>query len=152
MIARRERRFAIDTNLFIQGYRNESDRDALEGFLRAFAPFCVLPVIVAQELIAGVLTSAEARLLDKHLVSRFARRGLLLVPSAKAWMESGRVLHALVVAEGLELATVSKAFGNDVLLAATCREQGVCLVTENTRDFTRIRRHLHFDFVGPWPV
>lgn len=63
MIARRERRFAIDTNLFIQGYRNESDRDALEGFLRAFAPFCVLPVIVAQELIAGVLTSAGARLL-----------------------------------------------------------------------------------------
>ncbi len=151
-MARRERRYAVDTNLFIRGYRSEVDREALEAFLRTFAPFCVLPAIVAQELLAGVRSIAEARLLEKHLVVRFARRGRLLVPSAAGWLESGRVLRALVQAEGLELATVSKAFGNDVLLAVTCREHGVCLVTENQRDFARIRRHLRFDFTAPWPV
>ncbi len=148
---RRERRYAVDTNLFIRGYRTDVDRDALEAFLQAFAPFCVLPAIVAQELLAGVRSLAEVRRLDKQLVSRFARRGRLLAPSAEGWLESGRVLRALVQAEGVELAKVSKAFGNDVLLAVTCREHGVCLVTENVRDFTRIRRHLRFEFAAPWP-
>lgn len=148
---RRERRYAVDTNLFIRGYRTDVDREALEAFLQAFAPFCVLPAIVAQELLAGVRSLAEARMLDKQLLSQFARRGRLLAPSAEGWLESGRVLRELVQAEGLELAKVSKAFGNDVLLAVTCREHGVCLVTENVRDFTRIRRHLRFEFVAPWP-
>jgi predicted nucleic acid-binding protein len=151
MTVRRERRYAIDTNLFIQAYRTASDRDALEAFLQSFAPFCVLPAIVAQELLAGVRTAVEARLLEKQLLARFASRGRLLAPSAVGWLESGRVLRSLVKAEGLELAKVSKAFGNDVLLAITCREHGVSLVTENTRDFDRIRRHLRFDFVAPWP-
>jgi predicted nucleic acid-binding protein len=150
--ARRERRYAVDTNLFIRGYRSETDRDALESFLNAFAPFCVLPAIVAQELLAGVRSVGEIRMLEKHLLSRFASRGRLLAPSADGWLESGRVLRALVMAEGLDLARVSKAFGNDVLLAITCREHGVCLVTENMRDFARIRRHLRFEFTGPWPT
>lgn len=151
MTVRRERRYAIDSNLFIRAFRTDADRKALDDFLLAFTPFCVLPAIVAQELLAGVRTAAEARLLDKHLIGRFARRHRLLSPSAASWLESGRVLRALVQAEGLELAKVSKAFGNDVLLALTCREHGLWLVTENTRDFARIRRHVRFDFAEPWP-
>lgn len=151
MTARRERRYAVDTNLFIRGYRSEVDRKALDAFLRVFAPFCVLPAIVAQELLAGVRSRGEARLLEKNLLTPFARRGRLLAPSADGWLESGRVLRALVQAEGLELAKVSKAFGNDVLLAVTCREYGICVVTENQRDFARIRRHLRFEFAEPWP-
>jgi predicted nucleic acid-binding protein len=151
MTGRRERRYAIDSNLFIRAFRTDPDRKALDDFLQAFAPFCVLPAIVAQELLAGVRTPAEARLLDKHLIGRFARRNRLLAPSADSWLESGRVLRALVQSEGLELSKVSKAFGNDVLLALTCREHGLCLVTENARDFARIRRHLRFDFADPWP-
>ena len=148
----RERRYAVDTNLFIRGYRAEPDRLALEAFLQAFAPFCYLPAIVAQELLAGVRTAAEERALDRHLLSRFERRGRLLAPSAAAWVESGRVLRALVQAEALELGRMSKALGNDVMLAVTCREHGVCLVTENTRDFARIRKHLRFDYTAPWPI
>ena len=151
MIARRERRYAIDSNLFIRAFRTDADRKALDDFLQAFAPFCVLPAIVAQELLAGVRTAAEARLLDSQLLARFARRNRVLAPSADSWLASGRVLRALVQAEGLELAKVSKAFGNDVLLALTCREHGLFLVTENTRDFVRIRRHVRFDFTQPWP-
>lgn len=39
---------------------------------------------------------------------------------------------------------------NDVLLALSCREAGVVLVTANERDFERIRRRVRFEFVGPW--
>jgi predicted nucleic acid-binding protein len=53
--------------------------------------------------------------------------------------------------EGPEIAHVSKSFANDVLLALSCREAGCVLVTENERDFQRIRRHVPFDYVKPWP-
>ncbi len=151
MTVRRERRYAVDTNLFIRAYREADDRAALERFLQAFAPFCYLPAIVAQELLAGVRTVAEERAVQRHLVDLFAQRGRVIAPSVNAWLESGRVLRALAQADGLELRRMTKAFGNDVLLAVTCREHGVCLVTENRRDFTRIRRHLRFEHVEPWP-
>ena len=57
----------------------------------------------------------------------------------------------MAVDEGLDVSRVSKAFGNDVLLALSCREAGVVLVTDNDRDFERIRRRVRFAFVGPWP-
>jgi hypothetical protein len=60
----------------------------------------------------------------------------------------------LIRGEGLDLALVSEAFANDLLLALSCREAGV-LLTENERDFARIRRFVPSDsphFVrGPWP-
>ena len=50
-----------------------------------------------------------------------------------------------------KFARVSKAFANDVLLALSCREAGCVLVTDNERDFQRIRRFLQFDYIKPWP-
>jgi predicted nucleic acid-binding protein len=47
---------------------------------------------------------------------------------------------------------LSKAFGNDVLLALSCREAGIILVTDNARDFARIARIVAFDLVRPWPA
>jgi predicted nucleic acid-binding protein len=54
--------------------------------------------------------------------------------------------------EGLEIARVSKAFANDLLLALSCRESGCVLVTENDRDFSRIRRFVAFEYMKPWPA
>ena len=53
--------------------------------------------------------------------------------------------------EGFEVGRLSQSFANDVLLALSCREAGCVLVTDNERDFERIRRYVKFDFVRPWP-
>lgn len=53
--------------------------------------------------------------------------------------------------DGLEPGRVSKSFANDVLLALSCREAGCILVTENDRDFRRIKRFVQFEYVAPWP-
>ena len=145
------RRYAIDTNLYIAAYRSDEAQQALDTFVRAATPFLHLPAVVAQELLAGVRSAPEQRQLDRHLIDVFASRGRFHAPSAAAWRESGAVLSALVKREGLELARVSKAFGNDILLAVTCREQGLVLITENTRDFARIAKHVDFRFETPWP-
>ena len=148
----RERHYALDTNLFIRAYRNEADRVALESLLQAFAPSCYLPVIVALELLAGVRSAADERKLDRHLIGGFERRNRILTPSTSNWIESGRVLRALARDEGLALSRVSQSSGNDIPFSLTCREQGTVLITNNHRDFARIREHAKFEFVAPYPT
>ena len=53
--------------------------------------------------------------------------------------------------DGLEIARVSKSFANDIVLALSYREAGCVLVTDNERDFRRIRRFVQFEFIKPWP-
>jgi predicted nucleic acid-binding protein len=87
----------------------------------------------------------------ESVLDPFVRRRRVFAPSFQAWQDSGDILRTLAAGEGTEGGRVSKAFGNDVLLALSCREAGVTLVTSNRRDFARIRRVAPFEFVGPWP-
>jgi predicted nucleic acid-binding protein len=147
-----ERKYALDTNLFIRGFREPAANRELQQFHRVFAPFEYLSSVVIQELRAGARSPGDLRVLERNVLDVFLRRGRVVTPSSRAWEESGDVLAALARDESLELARVSKAFGNDVLLALSCREAGMTLVTDNLRDFERIARVARFQFVGPWPV
>ena len=147
-----ERRYVLDTNLFIRAFRDPASNAELQRFHSHFAPFEFLSAVVVQELRAGARTAADRRALERHVLDVFARRGRISTPSAQAWADSGDVLGGLARREGLELARVSKAFGNDVLLALSCREAGLVLVTDNTADFRRIARATAFEFTEPWPT
>ena len=61
----------------------------------------------------------------------------------------GYLLADMARQEELEIARVPKAFANDILIALSCREAGCVLVTENERDFSRIRRFVSFEFMMP---
>ena len=148
----RERKYVLDTQLFIQGFREPAANEALQEFHRSFAPFEFLSAIVAQELRAGTRTERDRKALERYVLNVFARANRVVVPSLRAWHQSGDVLSAMARKDGLELPRVSKAFGNDILLALSCRESGCVLVTDNERDFARIRRFTQFDFVGSWPT
>lgn len=151
MTRRRAPKYVVDTQLFINAFRDGAAKEALELFHYGFAPFEYLSVVVAQEILAGVRQPADRRSLERYLLSVFERTKRVITPSAETWHVSGDVLAAMAKQEGLELARVSKAFANDILLAASCREAGCILITENLRDFERIRRFIAFDFVPPWP-
>jgi predicted nucleic acid-binding protein len=150
-VARPERKYTLDADLYIRAFRDSGANAALRLFHTAFAPFEYLSAVVVQELRAGAQAADAADDLERHLFGPFERSGRILAPSYGAWKRAGAVLAALARTEGLELARISKGFANDVLLAATCREAGVTLVTENRRDFERIARVAPFDFVDPWP-
>jgi predicted nucleic acid-binding protein len=151
-VKRSAERYVLDTQLFINAFRDAGANHALAGFHFRFAPFEQLSAIVAQELRAGVRTVKDRRSLERHVLAIFERTGRVITPSTDAWHRSGNVLAALAQEEGMELAKVSKAFANDILLAISCRESGCVLITENVRDFTRIRKFTEFDFVKPWPA
>ena len=151
-MSRPERKYVLDSNLFIRGFREPLANLELQKFHALFAPFEYFSVIVAQELRSGIKSAADRRALEKLVLAPFARRGRILVPTEKAWQESGDVLAEMARKEGLEVGKVPKSFGNDVLLALSCREAGMVLVTENIRDFKRIAQVAPFDFVKPWPA
>jgi predicted nucleic acid-binding protein len=147
-VATRERKYALDTNLFIDAFRDEACRVQLERFHAAFAPFEHLSAIVLHELCAGAQRPEDLARLEQHVFRPFQQRGRVFTPTRWAWQSAGELLSTLATAEGTG---VTRSFGNDVLLALSCRESGICLVTANARDFAAIRRHADFEFVPPWP-
>lgn len=151
-MTRRARKYVLDTQLFINAFRDPIANEALQRFHRAFSPFEHLSVIVAQELRAGVKQARDRKALERNILRVFERASRTITPSAAAWHRSGDLLSEMVKEEGLDIARLSKAFANDVLLALSCRESGCVLVTENDRDFARIRRFISFEYVKPWPA
>ena len=151
-MTRSARKYVLDTQIFINAFRDPAVNDALQRFHRAFAPFEQLSVVVAQELRAGVQRPRDRNALDTHVLSIFERSNRVITPSSGAWHRSGDVLSEMARRDGLELNRVSKSFANDILLALSCREAGCVLVTDNERDFRRIRRYVPFEFVSPWPT
>lgn len=151
MPSRRERKYTVDTNLFIRAFRDPAANAALQLFHTAFAPFEYLSAVVVQELRVGARSAIAAAALEDDVFGPFERRGRILTPSYATWKLAGEVLARLASDDGLDLATTPRSFVNDVLLALTCRDAGVVLVTENRHDFERIRHVARFEFVEPWP-
>lgn len=143
------RQFAIDTNLYIDALRTETGKAALNAFVATFAPFVHLSAVVAQELRAGVRGEA-AFALESRVIAPFERRDRVFAPSYRAWKQSGRVLAELVNPK--DWRSLTRSFVNDTLLAMSCREAGVVLVTSNLNDFRRIASVYRFDFISPWPT
>ena len=146
------RKYALDTQIFIDAFRDPRANEALQRFHRAFAPFEYLSVVVAQELRAGVTRERDRKALERNVLDVFERAGRTFAPTATAWHRSGDLLSDMARTEGPEIGRLSKSFANDVLLALSCREAGCVLVTGNERDFHRIRRYVSFEYVRPWPA
>ena len=150
-MSRTPHKYVLDTQLFIDAFRDATANQALQRFHQAFAPFEYLSVVVAQELRAGVKRGQDRKALERNVLSVFERSGRTFAPTANAWHRAGDLLSDMARKEGLEIGRVSKSFSNDVLLALSCGEAGCVLVTWNDRDFHRILRYVPFEYVKPWP-
>ena len=146
------RKYALDSNCYIDATREPVARDALEAFTAREAPRLYLSAVVAAELRAGCRSSRDRRQLEDHVLAPFVRRGRILTPSRAAWDALGLTLSQLREEGALQLASMPRGFAFDVLIAFSCREAGVVLVTRNTRDMERIRSVFRFEFVAPFPT
>ena len=144
------RLYALDTNLYIRALRDRDARRELAQFLGRVGSGIRLHAVVAMELRAGARTPIQRAELNS-LIAADAMRDRGVTPSFEAYQEAGRVIADLAVKERFD-ATAVPSFVNDTLIAASCREAGVTLVTANQSDFARIARHLRdFRASPPWP-
>lgn len=144
-------KYVLDTTLFVRAKRDRSWAEELAAFYRAFLPVTFLHAIVVQELLLGAVDPRRGRALYADYVAPFERRGRILTPSYASWRRSGEVVAALGHRRRLSPGGFSRSFLTDVLLAVSCREAGVVLVTTNDADFRTIRAVEPFRFAPPWP-
>jgi len=146
------RKYVLDTNLYIGAIRDPVKEKALDAFLERNAPITYMSAVVVQELRAGAITDALASALEKGIFSVFERRGHVAGPSVAAFKECGRILAALFRRDGVSFRERPRSLVNDILLALTCRENGMTLLTDDG-DFQMIRSHVRgFTFLPPWPA
>jgi predicted nucleic acid-binding protein len=145
-------KYVLDTNLYIAANRDRVAAEALVAFYAAHLPFTYLHATVAQELMLGALGAVRRRQIADAYLRPFESRGRVITPSYRAWVRSGELVAALIQRRVLSPGGFSRSFLNDALLAASCREEGLTLITANKRDFTRLREVERFDFEAPWPT
>jgi predicted nucleic acid-binding protein len=145
-------RYLLDTNLYVRAFRDPAAATELRRFYAAHTPACHLSSVVLHELLVGASGPESARAIWSDLAQPFRRTARIVTPSAAAWRKAGEVVAQLAWEEGLDRSTVPRAFVNDALIAANCREEGLTIVTENRRDFQRLQRLIDFEFLSPWPA
>ena len=145
-------KYALDSNVYVSAFRDPSKAVELQQFLAGALSFTYFLATVAQELRAGVQTKGQLAAFDQ-IIGPFERRRRFIAPSARAYIEGGRILAELRVKERWRARAPASSFVNDVMIAVSCRENGLTLITSNASDFARISRVLRsFSFVAPWPI
>lgn len=132
-----------DTNVFI----NRKPAYFPAGF--------VMSAIVMQELAAVAVDDSELKQL--HAAHRaYEKENRLLVPIGDDWWQAGKVLNSLL--RGLK----SKRGGltpklpdsekhriiSDVLIAVTARRAKAVIITDNLKDFEKIRRYCNVTVIS----
>jgi predicted nucleic acid-binding protein len=145
------KRYVLDTNLYVRAFRNAQQASEVEDFVREFAPAIHLSSIVLHELLVGASTGVKRTEVAEAIGRPFRRTNRIITPSPSAWEEAGKGIARLAARERMQLRAIPKSLVHDFLLAESCRESGMTLITDNLADFQRIRRVTRFAFREPWP-
>jgi predicted nucleic acid-binding protein len=137
-------KYALDTNVVIDALNQPGELEAVTHFLTWALPQTYLSAIVSHELAAGVSGTRQRAILEQQLLGPFERRGRLFAPTPTTWRRAGEL-----IARGLRISTPSAL--NDLLLALSCREAGITLLTRD-RDFRWLARHVRgLTMLAPYP-
>jgi predicted nucleic acid-binding protein len=141
--------FVFDTNVAIPAIRDRDEQGRFNAFLRARRGQVWLHSTVWLELQVGAQTEEEQNALDSF-VEPFLEADRILVPPQAAWQHAGRVLARLADERGVDVRRSS--VHHDAMIAASARESGFTVVTNNLSDFELIAPYLsRLAFVRPYP-
>jgi predicted nucleic acid-binding protein len=141
----------LDSNVYIRAFRDAAFGTTLQEFHRRSLPRLLLSTVVVAELLVGAQRADRERALRRALIEPFRARRRLVTPGWSTWELVARVDQALRKRAAHRARLEQRSFLQDMLIAATARELGATVVTENVADFALIARHLDFAFVQPFP-
>jgi len=84
-------------------------------------------------------TSAEGAI-RRTLVDPFRTRGRFITPAWSTWDLATKTDRGLRARPANRSRLAQRSFQQDILIAASAREAGAIIITENTADFTLIGR------------
>lgn len=132
--------YALDANVYIRALRDRDRLSLLKRFLIRSGMRVRVNAVVALELQASARTQSQERAVS-DLVESYVARNRVIVPSFEAYRQGGRVLAALAAGERMDTSR-SGSLVNNVMIATSCREAGIKLITENVEHFAAVQRHL----------
>jgi predicted nucleic acid-binding protein len=144
-------KYVIDSNLYIRAWRNPTDRDDLRSFIVSAGPGVHLHSTVAAELLAGSRTPELRRITEDMFIKPFERVERVITPEHSTWKRAGGILARLIKSKRMEETGATKSFFNDCLIAASAREHGLAVVTDNRKDFELIGTVERIQVLAPWP-
>ena len=141
--------YLIDSNVYIHSFRDADFGEFLRLFHQQELPSLVLSAVVVHELLVGALNATKERALLKGIIEPFRARQRLHVPTSQTWEKAANVDRRLRKRKDLESKLRTRSFSNDILIAASARELGAVVLTENREDFSIIASVLDIHFVEP---
>ena len=145
------RLYLLDSNVYIRAFRDPAFGAELQDFHRRTLPRLILSAVVASELLIGTQRTDRERSLRRALIEPFLARRRLVVPSWSNWQLVARLDQSLRRRAANRSRLEQRSFLHDMLIAATARELGATVITDNVADFVLISRHLDFACVRPFP-
>jgi predicted nucleic acid-binding protein len=139
----------IDSNVYIHAFRDFTFGEALRQFHQKHLPNLVLSVVVAHELLVGAANDKKEKALRRGLIDPFRVRQRLHVPARQTWEMAANTDRQLRRRASLESRLKTRSFANDILIAASAREMGALILTENSADFSIIASVLDIRFAQP---
>jgi len=139
----------IDSNVYIHAFRDVAFGEALRQFHQKHLPHLVLSAVVAHELLVGAANAARERSLRRGLLEPCRTRQRLHVPARQTWEMAATIDRLLRKRINLQSRLQTRSFSNDILIAASARELGAMIVTENSVDFNTIGSVLDIRFRQP---
>jgi predicted nucleic acid-binding protein len=146
------KKYIFDSNIYIRAARDGAFASELIRLSERFLPQLYLHAVVVQELYVGAVNKQAIRFVERQIAEPFEKRGRLIVPSYRSWKRSGEIVAELVERKILTSGGIAKSFMNDILLASSCREEGIEIVTLNERDLSRIQHVERVAYTAPWPA
>ena len=143
--------YLLDSNVYIRGFNDSKFGDELREFHGKYLPQVTLSVVVVHELLAGATTAAKERSLRRGLIDPFKVRRRIHLPNQRTWELSAIVDRRLRRLKRFSAILAKRSFFNDILIAATARDLGATIITENQKDFAIIGQVLDIKFSLPWP-
>jgi predicted nucleic acid-binding protein len=144
-------KYVIDTNLYIRATRGEESNQALDAFMAAFAPEVFMHSIVALELLSGAMDPSLERRTLAHFIQPLERRGRVFTPSHNVYKRAGAAIAQLLREKKMSPNGIRRSFLNDCLLAASAREHGFVLITDNPKDFALLDGIRPMKITPAWP-
>lgn len=145
------RLYLIDSNVYIRAFREAAFGSELQAFHRGNIARLVMSAVVATELMIGAQKPDRERALRRALIEPFQTRRRLITPTWSTWELVARIDRGIRRQAASRTRLAQRSFLHDMLIAASARELGATIITENIADFELIGRHVDTAFVPPWP-
>lgn len=145
------KKFVLDTNIFIHAIRDAVFSEELAAWQRVTAPRIHMHAVVASELLVGARDEVTWARWHERVVAPAERVKRIVVPTYGDWLNATRIITRLVKV-GAIAGGIAHSFYNDCLLAASCRSQGLVIISHNLTDFELIARvEPSIEVIQPFP-